>query len=129
MSADYRQFIAPQNAVQVHPRRMQVTKAFGTTQLIVSGATATMLAIGRFAALPYQRKIAEKQVPMQNGETHLAAGDAYAPSMSHSLCSSPFELFASSIMCTHLQRWKRSGRKAEGETAPLRRGSKAEKCV
>lgn len=58
---------------------MQVTQAFGETQLIVSGATATMLAIGRFAALPYQRRIAESQVPMQNGETHLSAGDSYAP--------------------------------------------------
>lgn len=55
--------------------RTQVTKAFGETQLIVSGATATMLAIGRFAALPYQRRTAESQVPMQNGITHQAAGD------------------------------------------------------
>lgn len=57
---------------------MQVTKAFGETQLIVSGATATLLAVGRFAALPYQRRTAESQVPTQNGDTHLAAGDAYA---------------------------------------------------
>lgn len=57
---------------------MQVTRAFGATQLVISGATATMLAIGRFAALPYQRRIAESQIPMQNGESHEAAGDMYA---------------------------------------------------
>lgn len=64
---------------------VQVTRAFGDTQLVISGATATMLAIGRFAALPYQRRIAESQVPMQNGETHEAAGDAYVPRLQQRL--------------------------------------------
>ena len=58
-------------------RGVQVTKAFAETQLVVSGATATLLAVGRFAALPYQRRTAESQMPTQNGETHAAAGDSY----------------------------------------------------
>eukprot|EP01025_Chloroclados_australasicus_P019096 TRINITY_DN2027_c0_g1_i2.p2 TRINITY_DN2027_c0_g1~~TRINITY_DN2027_c0_g1_i2.p2 ORF type:complete len:184 (-),score=12.72 TRINITY_DN2027_c0_g1_i2:97-573(-) len=56
----------------------QVTRAIGDTQLVISGATAVMLGIGRFAAMPYQRKMAEMQVPTQNGETHAAAGDSLA---------------------------------------------------
>ena len=57
----------------------QVTKAIGDTQLVISGSTAVLLAIGRFAAMPYQRRISEQQVPQQNGEPHMLAGDGCAP--------------------------------------------------
>jgi photosystem I reaction center subunit V len=56
--------------------RVQEARAFGSTQLVITGATAVMLGIGRFAALPYQRRSAENQMPKQNGETHSSAGDA-----------------------------------------------------
>ena len=58
---------------------MQVTKAIGDTQLVISGATAVMLGIGRFAAMPFQRRMSQMQIPKQNGETHAAAGDQCAP--------------------------------------------------
>lgn len=38
----------------------QVTKAISDTQLVISGATAASLALGRFVLLPIQRKFNEK---------------------------------------------------------------------
>ena len=61
---------------------MQSTQAFGQTQLVVSGATATLLAVGRFAAMPWQRARAQEQVPSQNGKPHEDAGDTCAAMIS-----------------------------------------------
>mmetsp|Transcript_23829 Transcript_23829/g.52052 ORF Transcript_23829/g.52052 Transcript_23829/m.52052 type:complete len:141 (-) Transcript_23829:74-496(-) len=57
----------------------QVTKAFDDVNLTISACNATMLFLGRFAFLPYQRaQIAKAGLPVQNGETYEAAGDKYA---------------------------------------------------
>jgi hypothetical protein len=57
---------------------VQVSCRAFETQLVISGATATLLAIGRFAALPYQRETAKNQIPKQNGTPHEKAGDQCA---------------------------------------------------
>ena len=58
------------------PNDMQVTQAFSDTNLIISGATAASLGLGRFVLLPIQRKFAAKAgLPTQNGVPHAEAGD------------------------------------------------------
>eukprot|EP01026_Neomeris_dumetosa_P078511 TRINITY_DN84_c0_g1_i1.p3 TRINITY_DN84_c0_g1~~TRINITY_DN84_c0_g1_i1.p3 ORF type:complete len:133 (-),score=29.80 TRINITY_DN84_c0_g1_i1:167-565(-) len=50
-----------------------------SSMLVISGCNAAMLALGRFVAMPYQRKMTEKAgQPVQNGQTHFAAGDRLA---------------------------------------------------
>lgn len=57
----------------------QVTKAFSDVNMTVTACNATMLFLGRFAFLPYQRAQVEKAgLPVQNGTTYEAAGDKYA---------------------------------------------------
>eukprot|EP01024_Parvocaulis_polyphysoides_P009389 TRINITY_DN1293_c0_g1_i1.p1 TRINITY_DN1293_c0_g1~~TRINITY_DN1293_c0_g1_i1.p1 ORF type:complete len:131 (-),score=34.48 TRINITY_DN1293_c0_g1_i1:260-652(-) len=49
------------------------------SMLVISGCNAAMLALGRFVAMPYQRKSVENAgLPVQNGTTHYAAGDRLA---------------------------------------------------
>jgi len=58
-----------------------VTRAelFTDSQLVISGANAVMLGLGRFVFLPYQRdRVASAGLPKQNGMTHLEAGDRLA---------------------------------------------------
>jgi len=59
---------------------VQVTQAFSDTNLIISGATAASLALGRFVLLPIQRKFnAKAGLPTQNGIPHAEAGDRWGP--------------------------------------------------
>ncbi len=52
------------------------TKALRDTNLVISGATAASLALGRFVLLPIQRKFnAKAGLPTQNGVPHAEAGD------------------------------------------------------
>mmetsp|Transcript_10109 Transcript_10109/g.24092 ORF Transcript_10109/g.24092 Transcript_10109/m.24092 type:complete len:131 (+) Transcript_10109:127-519(+) len=63
------------------PARMPVRAAFdpANTSLVISGCNAAMLALGRFAFLPYTKKQQEKAgLPVQNGKTHFEAGDIRA---------------------------------------------------
>ena len=54
----------------------QVTRALSDTNLIISGATAVSLALGRFVFLDFQRDNARRQgLPVQNGVPHSEAGD------------------------------------------------------
>lgn len=54
----------------------QVVRAAFETQLVMSAANATCLALGRWAFLPFQRQCIERAgLPTQNGETHAEAGD------------------------------------------------------
>lgn len=54
----------------------QVTRALSDTNLIISGATAVSLALGRFVFLDFQRDNAKRQgLPVQNGVPHADAGD------------------------------------------------------
>lgn len=54
----------------------KTTKAISDTNLVVSGATAAMLFVGRFAFLPFQRKSIEKAGrPKQNDTDYYEAGD------------------------------------------------------
>jgi len=49
------------------------------TSAVVIGSTTTLLALGRFVFLPFQRDNVKKQgLPVQNGVTHAAAGDTRA---------------------------------------------------
>merc|ERR1712146_460724 len=51
-------------------------KALSDTNLIISVSNFALLALGRLVFLPYQRRqISNAGLPMQNGETHSAAGD------------------------------------------------------
>ncbi|KAK3263087.1 hypothetical protein CYMTET_28090 [Cymbomonas tetramitiformis] len=60
-------------------RTTQVTKAFSDVNMTICAANATMLFLGRFAFLPYQRAQVEKAgMPVQNGISHAEAGDALA---------------------------------------------------
>eukprot|EP00210_Caulerpa_lentillifera_P006290 g6009.t1 len=57
----------------------QVTRAAYETQIVISAANATCLALGRWGFLAYQRKSVEKAgMPVQNGQTHAEAGDIRA---------------------------------------------------
>jgi len=60
------------------PLRAQVkTQAVSDTILVISGATAASLALGRFVLLPVQRGFSEKAgPPKQNGVPYPEAGDA-----------------------------------------------------
>merc|ERR1712187_14944 len=63
----------------VHSKTRQVTRALSDTQVIMSLANASMLGIGRFGFLPYQRrKIQEAGLPEQNDEKYFEAGDKLA---------------------------------------------------
>lgn len=56
-----------------------MTKAISDTNLIISGATAASLALGRFVLMPIQRKFnAKAGLPTQNGVPHAEAGDRQA---------------------------------------------------
>eukprot|EP01025_Chloroclados_australasicus_P041515 TRINITY_DN43_c0_g1_i4.p2 TRINITY_DN43_c0_g1~~TRINITY_DN43_c0_g1_i4.p2 ORF type:complete len:134 (-),score=24.11 TRINITY_DN43_c0_g1_i4:211-612(-) len=58
-----------------------ITKAelITPSMLVISGCNAAMLAIGRFVAMPYQRRMVEKAgMPVQNGQTHFESGDRLA---------------------------------------------------
>ena len=72
----------PQPAAQPanHPRLRlaQVkTQALSNTILVISGATAASLALGRFVLLPVQRGFSEKAgPPKQNGIPYPEAGDS-----------------------------------------------------
>eukprot|EP00959_Pyramimonas_sp_CCMP1952_P127060 2657473-Pyramimonas_sp.AAC.1 len=56
-----------------------VTKSFDDVNMTIATCNATMLFLGRFAFLPYQRaQIAKAGLPVQNGTTYEAAGDKYA---------------------------------------------------
>lgn len=67
-----------QAANNCHPC-VQVTKAISDTNLVISGATAASLALGRFVLLPVQRKFNKKAgQPTQNGIPHAEAGDRWA---------------------------------------------------
>ena len=47
--------------------------------IIISGATAASLALGRFVFLPFQRDNANRQgLGKQNDETHAEAGDRFS---------------------------------------------------
>ena len=60
-------------------RTRQVTRALSDTNLIISGATAVSLALGRFVFLDFQRDNVRRQgLPVQNGITHREAGDKFA---------------------------------------------------
>ena len=60
-------------------RRSVTTKAFSDVNVTVTVCNAAMLALGRFAFMPYQRaQIAKAGLPTQNGTTHEASGDIYA---------------------------------------------------
>eukprot|EP00232_Nephroselmis_pyriformis_P026836 CAMPEP_0182866058 /NCGR_PEP_ID=MMETSP0034_2-20130328/8012_1 /TAXON_ID=156128 /ORGANISM="Nephroselmis pyriformis, Strain CCMP717" /LENGTH=145 /DNA_ID=CAMNT_0024998381 /DNA_START=45 /DNA_END=482 /DNA_ORIENTATION=- len=65
-------------------RRQVTTAAFPTdANIIISGANASLLFLGRFVFLPYQRKSVEKAgLPVQDGKSHFDAGDARAAEMS-----------------------------------------------
>ena len=53
-----------------------VTRALSDTNLIISGATAVSLALGRFVFLDFQRDNAKRQgLPEQNGVKYADAGD------------------------------------------------------
>ena len=64
-------------ALRVSPRSSrQVTRALSDTNLVISGATALSLALGRFVFLDFQRDNAKRQgLPVQNGVPHAEAGD------------------------------------------------------
>lgn len=54
----------------------QVTRAVSDTNLIISGATAASLALGRFVFLDFQRDNAARQgLPKANGVEYADAGD------------------------------------------------------
>ena len=58
----------------------QVTRALSDTNLIISGSTAALLALGRFVFLPYHRsQLARAGLPTQNGVSHADAGDRCVP--------------------------------------------------
>ena len=59
--------------------RVQPARALSDANLVVSGATAAMLFVGRFAFLPFQRKSIEKAGrPRQNDQDYYEAGDVRA---------------------------------------------------
>lgn len=65
-----------------------MTRASFSTQIVMSGATLTCLALGRWAFLDFQRKNVEKAgLPVQNGVTHAEAGDTYAQEASFLLAT------------------------------------------
>ena len=72
-------FTAPIKARAVRPNARStrhVTRALSDTNLIISGATAVSLALGRFVFLDFQRDNAKRQgLPVQNGVPHSEAGD------------------------------------------------------
>ena len=55
-------------------RRQVKTQALETS-IVISGATAASLALGRFVFLPFQRDNVRQQVPTQNGQTAAEAGE------------------------------------------------------
>eukprot|EP00239_Pterosperma_sp_CCMP1384_P006035 CAMPEP_0197846970 /NCGR_PEP_ID=MMETSP1438-20131217/4772_1 /TAXON_ID=1461541 /ORGANISM="Pterosperma sp., Strain CCMP1384" /LENGTH=137 /DNA_ID=CAMNT_0043458761 /DNA_START=79 /DNA_END=492 /DNA_ORIENTATION=+ len=60
-------------------RQVVKTQALSDANVVVSGCTAGMLFIGRYAFLPFQRaKVEQAGMPVQNDETHLEAGDRLA---------------------------------------------------
>ncbi|MCO5569010.1 hypothetical protein L7F22_022716 [Adiantum nelumboides] len=51
--------------------------------LVISATTASLLFLGRFVFLPFQRKnVANQGLPVQNGVTHYEAGDSRAAEVS-----------------------------------------------
>ena len=51
--------------------------------VIISASTATLLFLGRFVFLPFQRRqVASQGLPVQNGITHFEAGDSRAAEVS-----------------------------------------------
>ncbi|CAG9466838.1 unnamed protein product [Pedinophyceae sp. YPF-701] len=70
---------APRKASAPVARSRQVTRALSDTNLLISGATAAMLGLGRFIVLPYQRRqVSKAGLPKQNGKTYIEAGDRLA---------------------------------------------------
>eukprot|EP00891_Asterochloris_glomerata_P008142 jgi/Astpho2/8142/gw1.00120.275.1_t len=68
-----------QNLRAVSRRQRTTTRALSDTNLVISGATAVSLALGRFVFLDFQRDNAARQgMPVQNGVTHEEAGDRLA---------------------------------------------------
>ena len=68
-------------AKQTRARRgaKTVVRAYDDVNLVISGANALCLALGRCVFLPYQRAQVERVgAPTQNGQTHFAAGDSRA---------------------------------------------------
>ncbi|KAK9908332.1 hypothetical protein WJX75_006229 [Coccomyxa subellipsoidea] len=56
------------------------------TNLVIGGATAASLALGRFVFLGFQRDNAKKQgLPQQNGQSNVEAGDRLAEEASFAL--------------------------------------------
>lgn len=69
----------PSLSVRTHPRRSQrqVTRAINDTNLIISGATAGALILGRFVFLPFQRDNLQRQGACWNLESlHLTGNPA-----------------------------------------------------
>ena len=58
--------------------RRQVKVNALDTSLVISGATAASLALGRFVFLPFHRDNLSRQIPTQNGVTNAEAGDRLA---------------------------------------------------
>lgn len=58
-------------------RRQLKTQALDTS-LVISGATATSLALGRFVFLPFHRDNLSRQLPKQNDTPYAEAGDRLA---------------------------------------------------
>ncbi|KAK9791850.1 hypothetical protein WJX73_002993 [Symbiochloris irregularis] len=59
-------------------RRQLKTQAVADTALVISGATATSLALGRFVFLPFHRDNLKRQQPRQNDTPYAEAGDRLA---------------------------------------------------
>jgi len=58
---------------------LQATVCAADVNLVISGANLAALSLGRFVFLPYQRaSVAKAGLPMQNGVSHLKAGDIRA---------------------------------------------------
>lgn len=54
-------------------------RAAADSMMLISGCNAAMLALGRFVFMPYVKAQQEKAgMPVQNGVTHLEAGDRLA---------------------------------------------------
>ena len=77
-------------AKQTRARRgaKTVVRAYDDVNLVISGANALCLALGRFVFLPYQRAQVERVgMPTQNGKTHFAAGDSRAEEASFAMAT------------------------------------------
>lgn len=59
-------------------RRQVTTRAAFETSIVISGATASALALGRFVFLPFQRDNINRQQPRQNDTPYPDAGDRLA---------------------------------------------------